>query len=1169
MGDRGWLLFLAVAFGAGVVPGAYLRSQGNAAAPADAAGRTVDPASVKEKDKSGVQPSAAGEIPKRPDTAEGKLHEIFDAFDPGLSVGKDSAVEVAEEYRREGHGQIFSLVATVPDPEKSSFDASYDQSLDAIQRAAESEGFLPDRYYLPWRESGDDSHRAEPEGVLGLGARLRCGNVSVQCKDASARKPAPALRLPGILLFRRVWLEQSSLRGVDLLVVLVVGELPKSGLYQQAFAEAIDLACMLRRDGREPLRVLGPHFSGAALSLRLGLLEHGRRHGREPHANSSHPARKADGSRWPAPAVQVISGSALDADNPLIITFDLHEAGSASFETTSIPARELQAAVLDAIKRRLGERELRHEESGDIALLSEYGTQWVASTNVGKSERIFHFPLHVAHLRARREKSKHDSASDSPVPLRDRLALLLDRDRDSTDDLPAGSALTPYNIEIMLHDQLAEISREHIRFLGVLATDPTDLVFIVQEARKYCPGVQIFTLGSHALFSHPDLMRDLNGVLIASTYPLAALWTRHGETFASYAAEGTYNAVVAMLGRLGAHEAVHPPRYKDWGDPFDKKHTGPQIWLGMVSNSEIWPFHVGPPEDPSSLVKEASQAGRLAHGPPLGDLVQGLYWLMLVLALLHAYCLYARDRRRRHLLAPVDRADGVAQVIAMSGAMLFTWILWVVVALQFVENDRWLVWLSGAAAVVAVLVPLALAIRELHRACVHSIDRRREWEIACSPALVLVATVMVFASLELPYLSKLYFAGDSPDVRLGLGRMVQPLSGVSPALPLLWVALGLYLWGVAGLRRARARTRLPRTSPFPLVCGRWLEKLDNLAKGIRSAYAKVIPRREQGIALFIVFVPCCFFLDELLPTFESDKFDRLFQVAFLLLVAAVVGEAGQLLARWWQLRHLLQRLARHPMLDAYARAGGDGSPWFRLEVVPEIPSPDELGEAMKVVDLACKEPSRARRLREGLMAETHALAKLRGEAAHDVSGVHAHLFRFARLLYIALDRLWQAGQVVRARKDGQPLPLEALTGPDRSIATAEVLAARQVLTLIRFALGQLRARMVFIVAGSLMLAFAVGSYPFHPMRFASVFVWAIVLGVLGVVLWVIFGVEYDVILSRTAHTRPGHIDFNFAFVSKVLLYGLAPGVVLLATAFPEVGDLLFSWLGPVLRAFHH
>jgi len=1201
-GDRGWLLFLAVVFGAGVAPGAYLRSQGNATAPAGAAGRAVAPASAEKKDKPGAQPHPGQKIPKRPDTAEGHLHELFDAFDPGLSAGKGSAVEVAEEYQREGHGQIFPLVATVPDPDRSSFDASYDQSLDAIQRAAASEGFLPDRFYLPWRGSGDDAHGAEPESEPDPGACLRCGNVSVQCKDASADKPAPALRLPGILLFRRLWPGESSVLAnpmVDLLVVLVVGELPKSGLYQQAFEEAIDLACVLRRVERDPLVVLGPHFSGAALSLRKGLVEHGRRHGLDPRANSGHPPRRADGSRWPPPAVQVISGSALDADNHAIITFDLPEAGSASFETTTIPSEALMKAVLNTIMGRLGEQEIRHDKSGDVALLSEFGTQWATSTthtskrspaterkrnvekrNIDKSELLmFHFPLHVAHLRARREKSKHDTASDSPIPLRDRLELLLDQDRESSDDLPAGSALTPYNIEIMLHEQLAEISREHIRFLGVLATDPTDLVFIVEEARKYCPGVQIFTLGSHALFSHPDLMRDLNGVLIASTYPLAALWTRREETFASYAAEGTFNAFVVMLNRLGAHEAEHAPHYKDWADPFEPKHTGPQIWLSMVSNSDIWPLHIDAPEntpdDPSFLVKEASEASEASrreyrvYGPPLSDLAQGLYWLGFMLALLHAYRLCARYRRRSRLLAPGERADGVAGVIAMSGALLFTWILWVVVALRLVVKYRWLVWLSGAAAVVAVLVPVCLAILELLHAYAESLDRRRKWRIARSPMLVLVATLSVGAGLEGRFVSDLYFASGSPDVQLALGRMVQPLSGVSPALPLLWVALGLYLWGVAGLRRARARTCLPRTSPFPLLSSRWLEKLDKLAKEIRSAHAQVVPHHEQVIALFIALFPCCYFVHELLPSFESCKFDRLFQVAFLLLMAVVAGEARQLLARWRQLRRLLQRLAGHPMLDAYARADGEGAPWLRLDVDPEIPSPDELDEAMKVVELTCTDPDRARRLRSLLRAEERALARLRGEPAGDVSGVRAHLFRLSRLLYIALDRLWQAGRVVRARKDGQPLPLEVLTGPDRSIATAEVLVARQALTLIRFALGQLRSRMVFIVAGSLMLAFAIGSYPFHPMRFASVFVWVIVLGGLGVVLWVIFGVESDGILSRVAHTRPGHIDFNFAFVSKVLVYGLAPGVVLLASAFPEVGDLLFAWLGPVLRAFHH
>jgi hypothetical protein len=451
--------------------------------------------------------------------------------------------------------------------------------------------------------------------------------------------------------------------------------------------------------------------------------------------------------------------------------------------------------------------------------------------------------------------------------------------------------------------------------------------------------------------------------------------------------------------------------------------------------------------------------------------------------------------------------------------------------------------------------------------------------------LALIATVTVGVLLAWPFVSELASARQpsSIDIRLALGRTVQPMGGVSPAAPLLYAAAGLYIWGVSGLRRVRERSLLPATTPFPGGEGIWAHKLTELATRIWSGHTDWMACREEVIAIAIVSVPCIFFWHELIPTFEVAAFDPLFKAAFLLLVVAVVAGAGRLVAAWRQLQRLLRRIAGHPMIDAYYRAGTDGSPWLRLDVRPEIPAPAEIDRALRVADLAAASepgaPSSSspprQTLRQRLEIEADALgaarlAELHGEhaAAGDAARTHAILFRFSGLLFTALERLWQAGHAVPVGKDGEPKPLEELAGDDRDMATAELIVARQVMTLIRYALGRLRGLMTFVSAGALFLVFAVESYPFHPIRFVSMFVWSIALGGMGTILVVVFGVERDAVLSRMAKTRPGHIDLNASFVSKVLMYGLVPGSVLLATAFPEVGDVVFSWLGPLVRAFH-
>src|SRR5512147_3118965 len=66
-------------------------------------------------------------------------------------------------------------------------------------------------------------------------------------------------------------------------------------------------------------------------------------------------------------------------------------------------------------------------------------------------------------------------------------------------------------------------------------------------------------------------------------------------------------------------------------------------------------------------------------------------------------------------------------------------------------------------------------------------------------------------------------------------------------------------------------------------------------------------------------LPCALLYVPFLPTFEGQRFDRIFQLAFLAASVGVVVAFLQALALWRQIRRLLDRLAAHPLTDAYAR----------------------------------------------------------------------------------------------------------------------------------------------------------------------------------------------------------------------------------------------------------
>jgi len=155
------------------------------------------------------------------------------------------------------------------------------------------------------------------------------------------------------------------------------------------------------------------------------------------------------------------------------------------------------------------------------------------------------------------------------------------------DVVPTFSPRSTVYSELVLENLLATIRDEHARYVGVVATDVEDLIFLVHEIRAHCPDVVVFTTSSDLLFTHSDFASDLVGMLVFSTFPLFNLnqspsWTNAAEAagarlqFPSEDTEGTYNATLAQLDR--------PEWIIDYGRPFGGRTddtVGPVDPLGV------------------------------------------------------------------------------------------------------------------------------------------------------------------------------------------------------------------------------------------------------------------------------------------------------------------------------------------------------------------------------------------------------------------------------------------------------------------------------------------------------------------------------------------------------------------------------------------------------------
>lgn len=165
-------------------------------------------------------------------TAPSRSVELLVAELLGLpaETASDAVIRDAKAYFGAG---LKVIIATTPDPVDSSNGWFFDGIAAAIQASASSEGYVLARFELPGSAKGDDKHQT----------------------------------VPGTLIFRKDNIGQDG-RNVQhhLLVVLLVPETPSGGLHERAMRTAVKTAASWTA-APEPIRILGPTFSGSSVSV--------------------------------------------------------------------------------------------------------------------------------------------------------------------------------------------------------------------------------------------------------------------------------------------------------------------------------------------------------------------------------------------------------------------------------------------------------------------------------------------------------------------------------------------------------------------------------------------------------------------------------------------------------------------------------------------------------------------------------------------------------------------------------------------------------------------------------------------------------------------------------------------------------------------------------------
>jgi hypothetical protein len=132
------------------------------------------------------------------------------------------------------------------------------------------------------------------------------------------------------------------------------------------------------------------------------------------------------------------------------------------------------------------------------------------------------------------------------------------------------------------------------------------------------------------------------------------------------------------------------------------------------------------------------------------------------------------------------------------------------------------------------------------------------------------------------------------------------------------------------------------------------------------------------------------------------------------------------------------------------------------------------------------------------------------------------------------------------------------------IRNAEEFVCLNYLAFVQNVLGRIRTITITIVVLFLAAAVAISSYPFDPRQALSAVLVVLLLAIGIVIVHVYAGMHRDATLSHVTNTKPGELGPEFWF--KLVGFGFAPVIGLLARIFPSITDFLFSWLQPSISS---
>jgi len=998
--------------------------------------------------------------------------------------------EIAKSARNHGYAMEF-MIALVADPIDTRLALDFDLALSALQRGlAEGEYRLVCKW-LPWTDL-DPGEQQQHRGAAGM------------------------------MLFRYDSPQPGTPEDRSLLAVFVVGETPKLGIHKLAFQRAVDFILTLHPPAAGKaveIPVLGPTFSGSADSLRLAI------------------AAEPGDARF-----RIVSGSAAAPDlearlqgGPL--------ADRVRFSRTLVDEDTQASTALAFLRDTMG------WDLDRAALLIEYDTVYggeLLENRIPRFPQILRlsFPSGLFALRNAWEEAGYsppaqDAAANPKALPRSKTTLDVSLKDQGTpvDVVPELSPLTPRVGDMAAANLLREISRSRISYIGILATDIKDELFLAEQIRRWAPGVILFVFDNDLLYIHPQYNATMFGTLVISSFPLApegslpvlslATPANDRRQFASALQEGTFIAVRRLLREPTA---------------------APAVWIAACGNYAMAPLvrlpaRAQPPPPPwRSSIEALGPHRRASPAPPppaRPSAEAGLQSLLFLLVFAGAtYGLWRAGMFPWASSTLSPQASSIQTLLLRVGTALLSLGAAGILLLEWQPERTGWGWLPFAFQVLGYLVPTGLFVMtrapsKMKANLTRSERQGRKWAWRAAFAVGLALP---------PALGWLAFwlwqvDGD------GLFRLrARAFSGgLSPLVSLAWILAAVVFWIFIELKRRLVRERHRTSWPFHATGDRLLSWTRPDAAKIDRILDRMLPPAPWILALFAVMTLVVLGAG---PRMQPIGERWSYGLIFLLLWAAamVLGllSFARFLGAWCHLKRMLRCVEQAELVEVLKPIGSEVQ-WKPMAFSWYAPSNAALKQEVKqlerqiypaVEEVASLPPS-------DLWVEIQRASESRN--------------RFAR--EVALQRDLES----RFRRAERRLATER-----NSMGVDDFYAAR-LIAYLRQVFNQLRYFLVGAFGTGLAAVLAVVTFAFEPRQLLMLCLAAIVLGMSAASATVFVQMERNVTLSAIGGTEAGTFPLDWPFVSKILTYVVLPVLTLTAGQFPSIGRLLSGMLDPLAR----